>query len=185
MGRIVYSMSVSLDGFVADSAGSIDWVTVDEELHEAFNDESRACTAFVYGRRMFELMTAYWPTAEADPAARPVERDFARIWAAMPKVVVSTTLTDVGFGARLIRGDAVAELARLRASTDGELGVGGPTLAATLLRAGLVDDIRMYVNQVVLGGGLPFLPPDLRLAMRLADVRRFSSGVVLLRYRTA
>jgi len=182
MGRIVYSMSVSLDGFVADEAGAIDWVTVDEELHQAFNDESRTCRAFIYGRRMYELMTAYWPTAADDPDAKPVERDFAQIWAGMPKVVVSTTLTEAGFGARLIRGDAVAELARLRDSTDGELGVGGPTLAATLLRAGLVDDVRMYVNQVVLGGGLPFLPPDLRLSMRLEDVRGFSSGVVLLRY---
>jgi dihydrofolate reductase len=182
MGRIVYSMSVSLDGFVADAAGSIDWVTVDEELHEAFNEEARACDAFIYGRRMYELMTAYWPTAEADPNVKPVERDFARIWAAMPKVVVSMTMTAAGFGARLIQGDAVTEVARLRDAVDGELSVGGPTLAATLLRAGLVDDVRMYVNPVVLGGGLPFLPPDLRLPLRLVDLRRFSSGVVLLRY---
>jgi dihydrofolate reductase len=185
MGRIVYSMSTSLDGFVADAAGSIDFVTVDEELHEAFNEEWRRADAFLYGRRMYELMAGYGPTAGDDPAAPPQIRDFARIWGPMPKVVASTTLTEVGFKARLIAGDVVAEVTRLKASVDGDLGVGGPTLASTLLRAGLVDDIRMYVNPVVLGGGTPFLPPGLRLALRLVDERRFASGVVLLRYLSA
>jgi len=185
MGRLAYSMSTSLDGFVADAAGSIDFVIVDEELHEAFNEESRRADAFLYGRRMYELMTGYWPTAEADPAASPAMRDFARIWGPKPKVVASTTLTEVGFNARLIAGDVTTEVGRLKASIDGELSVGGPTLAATLLRAGLVDDIRMYVNPVVVGGGTPFLPPGLRLELRLVDERRFASGVVLLRYVSA
>jgi dihydrofolate reductase len=184
MGTIAYSMSTSLDGFVNDASGNFDWVTVDEELHQAFNDESRACSAFLYGRRMYELMAAYWPTALDDPDASPVERDFARIWAPMPKVVASTTLTEVGHNARLLGPDVAGEVARLKASIDGELGVGGPALAATLLRAGLVDEIRMYVNPVIVGAGTPFLPAGLTLDLRLVDVRRFASGVVMLRHAT-
>ncbi|HEY4753372.1 MAG TPA: dihydrofolate reductase family protein [Candidatus Limnocylindrales bacterium] len=182
MGRVVYSMSVSLDGFAADADGSIDWVIVDEELHEAFNDEARQAGVFLYGRRMYELMTGYWPTAEADPTSTAVERDFARIWRDMPKLVASRTLVETGWGVQLVKGDVVDEVARLRSELVGDIGVGGPTLAATLLRAGLVDDVRVYVNPVVLGGGLPFFPDGLRLDLRLVDTRRFAAGVVLLRY---
>jgi dihydrofolate reductase len=182
MGKLTYSMSVSLDGFVNGPDGAMDWVIVDEELHRAFNDEARTCAVDIYGRRMYELMTAYWPTAGDDPTATPAELDFAAIWARTPKVVASTTLAQVGFGARLLGRDVVAEVRRLKASIDGNLGVGGPTVAATLLRAGLVDEITMYVNPVIVGGGTPFLPPDLRPSLRLLDTRRFGAGVVMLRY---
>jgi dihydrofolate reductase len=182
MGKIVYSMSVSLDGFVNDAAGGIDWVIVDEELHQAFNDESRECAGFLYGRRMYELMTAYWPTALDDPAARPVERDFARIWVATPKYVASTTLREAGFGVRLLGPDVPADVERLRQASDRDLGVGGPGLAATLFEAGLIDEIRMYVNPVILGGGTPFLPAGMACRLRLVETRRFDAGVVLLRY---
>lgn len=185
MGKISYSMSVSLDGFVNDVDGKFDWVIVDEELHEAFNEESRACSAFLYGRRMYELMTAYWPTALDDPGASRVERDFARIWAPMPKLVASTTLREAGFGARLLGEDVVGEVRQLKESTDGEIGVGGPTLAATLLRAGLIDDIRMYVNPVLVGGGTPFFPPGVSIPLRLVETRQFAAGVLMLRYLTA
>ncbi len=182
MGRVVYSMSVSLDGFVAGPDGGIDWVIVDEEVHEAFNAEARAVGIFLYGRRMYELMAGYWPTAGDDPAATPVERDFARLWAPKPKLVASSTLTSVNWNAHLVPGDLVTEVARLRGELDVDISVGGPTTAAPLLRAGLVDEIATYVNPVVLGGGTPFFASDLRLDLRLVEARRFTSGVQLLRY---
>lgn len=183
MGRVVYSMSVSLDGFVADTAGSLDWVAVDEEIHQAFNAEARAAGLFVYGRQMYELMVAYWPTAEDEPGATPAMLDFARIWAPKPKLVASRSLASVGYNATLLHGDIVSEVARLRGELDADISVGGPTVAAPLLRERLIDEIRMYVNPVALGGGLPFLPPDLRLDLHLLETRRFDAGVVFLRYR--
>src|SRR3954454_6342649 len=107
VGKLIYSMSVSLDGFVETRNRSLDWVLVDEELHSVFNDEAREMSAFLYGRRMEELMTAYWPTAEADPSARPAMVEFARIWKDKPKIVFSTTLDRVDWNSRLVRDNAV------------------------------------------------------------------------------
>ncbi len=184
MGRLIYSMSVSLDGYVATPSGSLDWVQVDDELHASFNDEARDVSAFLYGRRMWELMAGYWPTADTDP--EPVMRDFAAIWKVTPKIVFSRTLERVDHGARLVRDDVVAEVARLKAQPGYDMGVGGPTIAAPLLQAGLVDEVRAYVQPVILGAGLPFLPPlDDRIALRLAETRRFGSGVVYLGYETS
>ena len=153
MGKLIYSMSVSLDGFAAGPTGSLDWVRVDEELHDAFDDEAEGIGAFLYGRRMYELMTAYWPTAEDDPEATPAMRRFARIWRDTSKVVFSTTLERAEWDFRLVRDGAVDEVARLKAVPGLDLGVAGPTLAATFLRAGLVDEVRLYVQPVILGRG--------------------------------
>ena len=136
MGRLIYSMSVSLDGFVETPNRSIDWVHVDEDLHSFFNDEARGMSAFLYGRRMYELMAGYWPTAESDPTATPAELDFARIWKDKPKIVFSGTFESVGWNSRLVREDAVGEVARLRAQPGFDMGVGGSTLAAVLIQAG-------------------------------------------------
>lgn len=184
MGRLIYSMSVSLDGFVETPTRSLDWVHIDEELHMYFNDEARAMRAFLYGRRMYELMTDYWPTAQADPAATPAMVDFARIWKDTPKIVFSTTLERVEWNSRLVRDDAAGEVARLKAQP-GDMDVGGPTIASTLLRAGLIDEIRVFVNPVILGAGAPFFGPlDERIDLRLMETRAFDAGVVLLRYET-
>jgi dihydrofolate reductase len=183
MGKLIYSMSVSLDGFAATKDHSLDWVHVDEELHEVFNEEARQVGTFLHGRRMWELMSDYWPTGDTDPGATPVERDFARIWRDKPKVVLSSTLDHVDWNARLVREDAVAGVARLKAASDQDMDVGGPTLAATFLAAGLVDEVRTYVNPVILGDGLPFFPElQQRIRLRLLDSRNFGSGVVALRY---
>jgi hypothetical protein len=106
MGRLIYSMSVSLDGFVETPSRSLDWVIVDEELHALFNDEARAMSTFLYGRRMCELMSGYWPTAERDPSATPAMVEFGQIWTDKPKVVFSTTLDRVGWNSRLVREGA-------------------------------------------------------------------------------
>jgi dihydrofolate reductase len=186
MGKLIYSMSVSLDGFAATPTGSLDWVDIDEELHEAFDDEAEGVGTMLFGRRMWEVMAAYWPTAETDPTATPAMRRFARIWRDTAKVVFSRTLEHVDRDGRLVRDDAVAQVARLKAEEDRDLSVGGPTLAATFLRAGLVDEVRIYVHPVVIGAGLPFFPPlPERVGLRLLETRTFSGGVVYLRYEVA
>ena len=184
MSKLIYSMSVSLDGYVAPADRSLDFVHVDDELHEVFNEEARSVGTMLYGRRMYELLVAYWPTGDQDPAATPAMRDFARIWRDKPKVVFSTTLDQVGWNSRLVRGDAVEEVRHLKAQPDNDMDVGGPTLAASLIAADLVDEYRMYVNPVVLGAGIPYFPPlERRLGLRLIDLRRFDGDVVYLRYK--
>ena len=186
MGRLIFSMSVSLDGFVDTPAHSLDWVRVDEELHREFNEESRSVGTSLYGRRMYELMTGYWPTADKDPDATPATLEFAKIWQAIPLVVFSRTLESVAHGARLVRENAVAEVARLKAEADFDMDVGGPTLAGSLIAAGLVDEYRLYVHPVVLGAGTRFFPAlDDRVELELLETRTFGSGVVRLSYRTA
>ena len=183
MGRLIYSMSVSLDGFVETASRSLDWVLIDEELHAFFNAEAREMSAFLYGRRMYELMVDSWPTAEADPAAPPVVLEFARIWRDKPKVVFSRTLERVEWNSRLVGADAVGEVARLRAQPGFDMGVGGSTLAATLMQAGLIDEFRLFVHPVILGAGTPFFPALAdRIGLRLLETRTFGSGVVYLRY---
>jgi dihydrofolate reductase len=186
MGKLVYSMNVSLDGYVETPDHSLEWAHVDEELHAWFNDQARETAVSFYGRRMYDLMTAYWPTAGSEPSATPVERDFARIWSETPRVVFSSTLERVEWNSRLARGDVGDELARLRDEFDGDIDVGGATLAAEFIRRGLVDEYRPVVHPVVLGAGTPFLPKlDTPLRLRLKETRRFASGAMYLGYERA
>jgi dihydrofolate reductase len=158
-------------------------VLVDEELHAFFNDEARAMSAFLYGRRLYEVMTAYWPTAETDASATPAMLEFARIWKDTPKIVFSRTLERVEWNSRLVRDDAAAEVARLKAQPGFDMDVGGPTIASTLMRSGLIDEYRLFVQPVILGAGTPFFPSlDDRIGLTLVETRTFGSGVVYLRY---
>jgi dihydrofolate reductase len=176
-------MNVSLDGYVETLDHGLDWTRVDDELHAWFNDHERKADAFLYGRRLYEVMAAHWPTAEADPAATPVTLEYARIWNPKPKFVFSSTLQSVGSNSRLATGDVGDELARIRAEFSGELHVAGPTLAAAFIRRGLVDQFGLVVHPVVLGAGTPYFPAGTPpLDLRLLDTRRFASGVVYLRY---
>ena len=183
MGRLIYTLNVSLDGFVETADHSPAWATPDDELLTWFNDTTRELDATIYGRRLYEVMAAYWPTGESDPASTEPMREFARIWNAMPKVVFSTTLPTVEWNSRLVRGDVAEELARLRQEFRGDLGVGGPTLAAEFIRRGLVDEYRLVVHPVVLGAGTPYFPPlDGPMRLRPIETRTFASGVVYLGY---
>lgn len=183
MGKLVYLMNVSLDGFIESPDHGLDWTKVDEELHFWFNDQVRTDGAFVYGRRLYEVMASYWPDAESDPNATPAMIEFARIWNPKPKLVFSSTLDEVQWNSRLARGDIGEEIERLRAEVDGEISVGGATLAAELIRRGLVDDYRMVVHPVILGAGKRFFPPlDRPLELRLVEARQFDSGVTYLGY---
>jgi dihydrofolate reductase len=156
MGKLIYSMNVSLDGYVAGADGGLGWTTIDEEIHGWWNDRMREAAAVLWGRKVYELMVAYWPDAASDPAATPAMLEFARVTNPKPKVVFSRTLTQIGWNGRLERGDVGEALARLRETFDGDLVIAGPTLAAQFVRPGLVDEYRPVVHPVVVGGGLPF-----------------------------
>ena len=186
MGKLIYSLNVSLDGYVETPDHSLDWVLIDDELHSWFNDQSRGMAASLYGRRMYELMAGYWPTAESDPSATEPMREFARIWRDLPKVVFSRTLDRVEGNSRLVAGDVGEVLREVRSEFDGDLDVGGPTLASEFIARGLVDEYWLAVHPVVLGAGTPFFP---KLAeprkLRLIGTRTFASGVVSLGFAAA
>ena len=184
MRKVIYSMSVSLDGFVETVDRSIDWVIVDEELHTFFNAQARAQDTFLYGRRMYELMVEFWPTADQNPANPAFMGEFAHIWKPMPKVVFSKTLREVAWNSRLVSSDDLAgEITKLKAQAGKDMGVGGPTLAASLIRLGLVDEYQLFINPVVLGAGTPYFPAlERKIDLRLVETRTFRSGVVYVRY---
>lgn len=183
MGKLIYGFNVSVDGYIADAQGSIDWSEPSEELHQYWNDFERETALSLYGRRLYELMSAYWPTADDAPDATPLIVDFARIWRDMPKVVFSRTLTSVDWNSRLERGDPVEVVRKLKAETDGQLEVAGATLAAPIVAAGLVDEFRIVLAPTAVGGGTPFLPAlPSWISLRLLENRAFPGGTVLLRY---
>jgi dihydrofolate reductase len=183
LGKLIYLLNTSLDGFVESLDHSLDWSIVDEELHTWFNEQMRTFDASLYGRRMYELMSDYWPTGESDPAATDAMREFARIWNPMPKIVFSTSLQHVEHNSRLVKGDVGTILDGLRREFRGDLGVGGPDLAGQFVRRGLVDEYRVVIHPVVLGAGKPFWPElDGPLRLRLGETRRFASGVEFRSY---
>jgi dihydrofolate reductase len=183
MGKLIYLLNVSLDGFAETVDHGLEWATVDDELHAWFNDQMRNLEASLYGRRLWEVMAGYWPTGEDDPAATDVMREFSRIWKPMPKIVFSTSLDHVEHNARLVQGDVGEVLGGLRTEFDGDLDVGGPNLAGQFVRRGLVDEYRLVVHPVVLGAGTPFWPElDSPLRLRLTETRTFGSGVEFRSY---
>jgi len=185
-GKLIYLLNVSLDGYVETSDHSLAWGKVDDELHRWFNDRTRELGASIYGRGLYEVMNAYWPTAESDPSATKTQLEFARIWASMPKIVMSRSLAAVEGNSRLERGDVEEVLARVRKEFSGDIAVGGATLAASFIKRGLVDEYRLVMHPVILGGGTPFFPRlDRQIGLRLIETHRFESGVMYLRFASA
>jgi dihydrofolate reductase len=185
MRKVIYSMGVSLDGFIAGLDGEIDWSAPDEELHRFHNEQAREMGAHLYGRRLYEVMT-YWETADENPSAPEHELEFARIWKETPKIVFSRTLERVEGNARLVKGNVAEEVARLKAQRGKDLAVGGAGLAATCVKLSLIDEYRPFVSPVVLGGGTPYFPVlEERINLELVETQRFGSGVVYLRYQRA
>jgi dihydrofolate reductase len=182
MRKLSYSMGVSLDGFIAGPDGGIEWAAPDEELHRFHNEQARELGAHLYGRRLYEDMRP-WHTADEQPDAPDHMVEFARIWKETPKIVFSTTLESVEGNARLVRENAAEEVARLKEEPGKDLAVGGAGLAATFIRAGLVDEFRQFINPVVLGGGTPYFPSlDHGIDLELLETRTFGSRVVYVRY---
>jgi dihydrofolate reductase len=183
---LIYTMGVSLDGYIAGPAGEIDWTVPDEELHQFHNDRVRELGVHLCGRRLYEEML-YWETPGRDPEFGEVEREFAGIWRALPKVVFSTTLEQVEGNARLAKGSVADEVAALREEQGGDIEIGGAGLAAGAIEQGLVDEYRLFVYPTVLGGGTPLFPAGLaeRIDLELVETRTFGSRVVYTRYRAA
>ena len=183
MRKLIYSMGVSLDGFTAGPDGEIDWSAPDEELHRFHNQQTREVGAELYGRRMYEVMT-YWETADEKPSAPDYELEFARIWKDIPKIVFSKTLEKVEGNARLVRDGVADEVAKLKEQPGKDLAVGGAGLASTFIKLGLIDEYRLFVSPVVLGGGTPYFPAvDERINLELVETRSFGSRVVYVRYQ--
>ncbi|MFI7239977.1 dihydrofolate reductase family protein [Streptomyces cyaneofuscatus] len=185
MNKIVSSISVSLDGFFEGPDRDIEWHSVDEEVHQHFNDYLRTAGAFVEGRVTYQLMEEFWPTADQDPASAGPMAEFAGIWRDMPKYVYSRTLESVGPGATLLREVDRDEVCAVRDAAAGDLIVGGADLVETFRRLDLVDEYRVYIHPVLLGRGRPFFGDAAdRQGLRLLESRTFGNGVVLLRYET-
>jgi dihydrofolate reductase len=182
MRKLVYSTSLSLDGYIDASTGDPSWVVPDEELHRHFNEIEREIDTFLYGRRMYELMAGYWPTADEDPSAPGPIVEYARIWKPTLKIVFSSTLESVDWNSQLRRGDAVTEVAKLKAQPGRAMGVGGLLLASSLASAGLIDEYRLYYVPIFLGSGkAAFSRIQDRVRLKPVETHTFSSGTVLLR----
>ncbi|MET0205629.1 MAG: dihydrofolate reductase family protein [Thermoleophilaceae bacterium] len=182
MRKLIYSFGVSLDGFIAGPDGGFDWAAPDDELHRFHNEQARELGAHLYGRRLYETMV-WWETVDEDPSAPEHVLEFAEIWKATPKIVFSTTLERVEGNARLVRDGAGEEVARLKEEPGGDLAVGGAGLASTFIKLGLVDEYRLFVNPVVVGGGTPYFPSlSEQIDLELVETREFGSRVVYVRY---
>jgi dihydrofolate reductase len=181
MAKLIYTAIMSLDGYVADEEGNFDWAEPDEEVHTLVNDLERPIGTYLYGRRLYEVMVA-WETITDE---QPFINDYAEIWRAADKVVFSRTLETVSSERTRIERNFDSDAVRqLKTSAERDLSIGGPTLAAHAIRAGLVDEIGLFLSPVVVGGGTRALPDGVRLPLELLDERRFGNGVVYLRYRT-
>jgi dihydrofolate reductase len=184
MAKLLYVMNVSLDGYIADQDGNLDWTAPDEEYYAFVNDLERPVGTYLYGRRLYELM-AVWETDPAAAAQSPPAQEFAQLWQAADKVVYSRTLEAAATTRTRIERDFDPHAVRhLKAAAGRDLTVGGPTLGAQAITAGLVDEYHLFVWPVVVGGGKRFLPSRVRLRLGLLEERRLGSGVVYLRYRT-
>ena len=179
---LIYASNVSLDGCTEDADGALDWAPPDDEVFVTITELMRSAGTYLYGRRMYETM-AVWETDSALAAQSALTAEFASVWQAADKVVYSSTLAAPSTArTRLERDFDPVAVRDLKASAAGDLIVGGPNLAAQALRAGLVDELQLFVWPVILGGGKPALPDDVRADLALIDEHRFTSGVVQLRY---
>jgi dihydrofolate reductase len=185
MGRLTYAAIMSFDGYIADVDGRFDWAAPSEEVHAFVNDLARPIGTHLYGRRMYEVL-AVWETDPSLAEQSPVMSDYAQIWQAADKIVYSSTLDEtVTQRTRIERAFDPVAVRRLKEAAETDLSVGGPTVAAHAIRAGLVDDWHLFVTPIVVGGGLAALPDGVRIGLDLVDQRRFADGTTYLRYRTA
>jgi len=178
MRKLTFGMNVSVDGYIAAPGGDLGWGVPSDELFQWWSDRVGATGLALYGRRLWETMSSHWPTADQQPGV-------AHRWRDMPKVVFSSTISTVDWNTRLVAGDPVAEITRLKAGDGGPMDVGGATLAAAAMRAGLVDEYAMATHPVLVGGGTPFFTVlDKWVNLSLVETRTFPGGVLLARYET-
>jgi dihydrofolate reductase len=187
MRKVSLWMQMSLDGYTEGPNGEFDWPVVNEELHGYFVDELRAMGAFLYGRKVYEGMVAFWPTADTNPSSTPLQAEYARLWKPMPKIVFSKTLDHVEWNTTVVSENVADEVARLKQQPGKDLVLfGGADIASTFMRLGLIDEYRLFVHPVALGGGTPLFPgTDERVKLTLVEARTFDAAVVHLRYQHA
>ncbi len=182
MGKLIYSMIVSVDGYVESAQGGLEWTVPGEEMNAYINESVSSVGTFLYGRRMYDAMV-FWETADAVPGLPGFLREWTRLWLAAEKIVYSRTLAAPRSArTRMEREFDPEAVRRMKAESSMDLTVSGPELAAHALRAGLVDELQMIVFPVVLGAGKRFFPDDVRLDLQLLDERRFGNGATVLRY---
>lgn len=183
MRKVIYSISISLDGYMEAPDGSIDWGIVDEEFHTFANQLAREADTFLYGRKLYETMVPFWPNAYHDQSAPAYVREYAGIWRNATKFVFSNSLDRVDAGCQLVKEDILTFMKDLKARPGKDMGLGGAELAETFLSLNLIDEFGIFIHPVILGGGKPFLPERERpLDLRLLGSRKFHSGVVYLHY---
>lgn len=185
MRTLTFAMNVTLDGYTAAPGDDLGWSNPSDELFQFWSDRVAATGLALYGRRLWEGMASHWPRADQQPGVTAAHAEYARRWRAMPKVVFSSTLDAVDHGARLVSGDAVAEIARLKAEDGGVIDIAGATLASAAIRAGLVDEYVLLTHPVLVGAGTRFFSPlDDWVNLELVETRPFPDGVLLTRYVT-
>ncbi|GAA2893409.1 deaminase [Actinoplanes cyaneus] len=185
MARLICTGIMSLDGYVNDEQGNFDWSAPDEEVHSFVNDLERPVGTYLYGRRLYEVMR-FWEDAHTLPDASPVALDYAQLWQAAEKIVYSTTLEAATTArTRVERTFDPKAVQAMKDTADRDLSIGGPHLAAHAFRAGLVDEVQLFISPVAVGGGTRFLPSGVRLDLKLAEQQRFANGVIYLRYHAA
>jgi dihydrofolate reductase len=185
MAKLIFSAITSLDGYIEDEDGNFDWGAPDEEVHSFVNDLERPVGTYLYGRRMYETMV-YWETVQALADEPPCVRDFTELWQAADKIVYSKSLETVSSAkTRIERKFDPRVIQEMKSSQERDITVGGPNLAAEAFKAGLVDECQLFLTPIVVGGGKPSLPNNVRLDLELLSERRFRSGVVFLHYRTS
>ena len=183
MRKIIYSISISLDGYMEAPDGSIDWGIVDEEFHTFANQLAREANTFLYGRKLYETMVPFWPDAYHDQSVPAYVREYAEIWREATKYVFFNSLDKVDAGCQLVKEDISTFITDLKARPGKNIGLGGAELAETFLHLNLIDEFGIFIHPVVLGGGKPFLPKQAtRIPLRLLDSRKFRSGVMYLHY---
>jgi dihydrofolate reductase len=178
--QLIYTAIMSLDGFIADEEGNFDWGEPSEEVHTFVNDLERPIGTYLYGRRLYDVMVAWETIADEQPFVQ----DYARIWRAADKIVFSRSLETVtSERTRIERSFDPDAIREMKASADKDISIGGPTLAAQAFGAGLVDEIRLFLAPIIVGGGTRALPNGVRRPLELLDERRFDNGMVYLRHR--
>lgn len=183
--KLTYAMNVSLDGYIAAPGDDLGWSVPNDELFQWWSDRVGETGLALYGRKLWEAMSSHWPTADQQPGVTPAEIQYARRWRDMPKVLFSSTVNTVDWNTRLCTDDAVAEIARLKAEDGGPMDIGGATLAASAMRAGLIDEYVLVTAPVLVGCGTAFFTMlDDWVNLKLIENRVFSGGLVLTRYET-
>lgn len=185
MRKLIYGMNVSLDGYTAAAGDDLGWSVPSDEMFQFWSDQLEATDLALYGRKLWQGMSSHWPTADQQPDATPAHIEYARRWRDMSKVVFSSTIDKVDWNARLVTGDAVAEITRLKAEDGGPMNICGATLAGAAMRAGLIDEYMLATAPVLVGGGTPFFSTlDNWVNLNLVETRTLPDGVILTRYET-